>query len=191
VNRVTSAVQPLLALCGSRLLLRLADRQEHVFAGGVGSEFVENLPPGRGLWRGRALQVASGAATVEAVEPEVEVAPGPFVAVAANPEAFVERVRATGGVIERLETGGLTVSAGDTRSLVGDPDEWQSHWGMLPRLRQTLPLIVDGCSLAEYRAVTRQRELPPPLARRAGQFWLLEPDGTARRATLAADGPPR
>ena len=189
VQRVTGSIHPLLALCGARLLLRLADRPEHVFAGGVADEFDASAPPGRARWRGRALQVASGGARVAPALPELGIVTTPFVAVAANPDAFIARVRAAGLGAVRLDVGALTVSGGESRSLVGDPDEWQSHWAVLPRLRQTLPLLVDGCSLAEYRAVTRQRELPPPLSSRDGQFWLIEPDGTARRATLPAEHP--
>jgi DNA segregation ATPase FtsK/SpoIIIE, S-DNA-T family len=189
VQRVTGALQPVLALCGARMLLRLADRQEHVFAGGVGTEFDESAPPGRAIWRGRALQVATGGAPVVSTSPENAVLRGPFIAVAANPDAFIVRARSAGLHAERLDAGALSVSTGEPRSLVGDPDEWQSHWGALPRFRQTLPLVVDGCSLADYRAVTRQRELPPPLSGRGGQFWLLAPDGSPRRATLPNDHP--
>ena len=185
VHRVTGAVQPLLALCGSRLILRLADRQEHVFAGGTAGEFDENAPAGRGIWRGRGIQIARGEGSLEPVKAETAAVRGAFVAVAANPRAFIHRALAVGVRAERLDASALSVSTGEPRVLVGDADEWQSQWGALPRLRETLPVVVDGCSLAEYRAVTRQRELPPPLSGRIGEFWLLDPDGTARRATLA------
>jgi len=184
VHRIAATVQPLLALCGSRLLLRLADRQEHVFAGGRSQDFLEDAPPGRGTWRGRAMQVANGADAVEHVRADTSLVSEPFVAVAANPQAFIQRARLAGICAERLDASALTVSTGAPRVLVGDPDEWQSHWGALPRLRETLPLVVDGCSLAEYRAVSRQRDLPPPLSGIAGELWCLDPHGTARRAIL-------
>ncbi|WP_411698110.1 FtsK/SpoIIIE domain-containing protein, partial [Conyzicola sp.] len=57
-QRLTPALHPVVGLCGSRLLLRLPDRQEHVLAGGDGSAFVERLPPGAGRWNGLRLQVA-------------------------------------------------------------------------------------------------------------------------------------
>lgn len=189
VQRVTGALSPLVSLCGARLLLRLADRQEHVFAGGVASDFSAELPAGRGIWRGRVTQVAIGADPIERVVAEVTVVDAPFAAVVANPRAFIERARHLGLRAERIDAGTLTITAGEPRILVGDPDEWQAHWGALPRLGQTHPLVIDGCSLAEYRAATRQRDLPPPLSGRAGEFWLLDPDGTPRRATLPRTPP--
>jgi len=57
-QRLTAALHQLGSLCGSRLLLRLPSRQEHVSAGGDGQDFVEHALPGSGRWRGLALQVA-------------------------------------------------------------------------------------------------------------------------------------
>ncbi|GAB3806886.1 hypothetical protein GCM10028798_30410 [Humibacter antri] len=43
---------------GERLLLRQADRQEHVLAGAPAELFDPSAPPGRGVWRDKAVQVA-------------------------------------------------------------------------------------------------------------------------------------
>jgi S-DNA-T family DNA segregation ATPase FtsK/SpoIIIE len=57
-QRLTPALHPVVGLCGSRLLLRLPNRQEHVLAGGDGGDFVQRLPPGAGRWNGLRLQIA-------------------------------------------------------------------------------------------------------------------------------------
>ena len=57
-QRLTPALHPIVGLCGSRLLLRLPNRQEHVLAGGEGANFVERLPPGAGRWQALRVQVA-------------------------------------------------------------------------------------------------------------------------------------
>lgn len=57
-QRLTPALHSLAALCGSRLLLRLPNRQEHVLAGGDGAGFESALPPGAGVWQGLRVQVA-------------------------------------------------------------------------------------------------------------------------------------
>jgi S-DNA-T family DNA segregation ATPase FtsK/SpoIIIE len=80
--------------------------------------------------------------------------------------------------------GPLTVSRGDAPGIiVGDPDDWQARWGAIASLRETVPIMVDGCSVADYRAVTRDRRLPPPLVR-PETFWLVEPRAAPRRARL-------
>jgi S-DNA-T family DNA segregation ATPase FtsK/SpoIIIE len=57
-SRLGSGVQPFAALCDSRLVLRLPNRQEHVLAGGESAEFDAKLQPGGGHWRGNRVQVA-------------------------------------------------------------------------------------------------------------------------------------
>ena len=44
----------------------------------------------------------------------------------------------------------------------------------------------DGASLADYRLVTRRRDLPPPLAPANSRGWLVRPDGYV--ATAAGRG---
>ena len=57
-QRLTPALHPVVGLCGSRLLLRLPNRQEHVLAGGDGGDFEQRLPPGAGRWHGLRVQIA-------------------------------------------------------------------------------------------------------------------------------------
>ena len=52
-----TGLRPVAAQFGERLLLRCADRQEHVLAGAPAELFEADAPPGRGVWHGRAAQV--------------------------------------------------------------------------------------------------------------------------------------
>ena len=73
-------------------------------------------------------------------------------------------------------------------ALVGDPDEWQSRWGLIARVRDQADLILHECSLADVRLLTRSRRLPPPLAPGQSLAWRLRPDGALERVRLP--GPP-
>ena len=53
-----AALHALVGSFGSRLVLRLASREEHVLAGGEGARFDPAAPPGAGTWRGSVVQVA-------------------------------------------------------------------------------------------------------------------------------------
>ncbi|TBN56341.1 hypothetical protein EYE40_02425 [Glaciihabitans arcticus] len=198
LQRTTGSLGSVAALAGSRLLLRLPDRQEHVLAGGTGETYRDRLPPGAGLWQGHRVQVAMG----EPREPDAreriqrfDPAEHPmFAVVAARPDDTARRLVAAGvdpGSITRDgsalnpgQTTGLTVGAGERRVLLADSETWQSHWGAISTLRGRVPILFDGCSLADYRSLTRERELPPPLRTGTAQLWLLTPEGSVRRAEL-------
>ena len=101
-QRITPAVHTAASLCGSRLLLRLPNRQEHVLAGGDGSEFVERLPPGAGRWQGLRVQVAVAplplpdrpAHHLRSARAAEFAVPTPIAVVSARPADFVARLRA-------------------------------------------------------------------------------------------------
>jgi S-DNA-T family DNA segregation ATPase FtsK/SpoIIIE len=67
------------------------------------------------------------------------------------------------------------------------PDEWQSSpalWGAAAQA----PMLLVGCSAAEYRAITRRRELPPVLARVNGRAWLAAPGRPGVRVSVLGHG---
>jgi S-DNA-T family DNA segregation ATPase FtsK/SpoIIIE len=68
--------------------------------------------------------------------------------------------------------------------LVADVDTWQTQWAVLTGLRHRAPVLFDGCSIADYRAITRRRDLPPPLAPARARGWLLGLDGAVRRVNV-------
>jgi DNA segregation ATPase FtsK/SpoIIIE, S-DNA-T family len=193
-RRLAAPVHALAPLFGSRLLLRLGGRDEHVLAGGDGALFDPRASPGAGSWEGAAVQVALPADTVRrelAVPPPVVArvpVRGELAIVAARPGELVglwdrDRVRVR---VLGVPDDGPTVDPGRT-VVLGDPDAWQADWAELARARRELPLVVHGCPPADLRTLTRSRGMPPPL--RDGEVWLVE-QGRVRRAVLdiATDG---
>ena len=75
-------------------------------------------------------------------------------------------------------------TGGRARAIVGDAEAWQAHWGAVMSLRSSHQVVVDGYPAADFRALTRQRELPPPLNPGSPAFWLLPPEGGVLRARI-------
>ncbi|HMH59533.1 MAG TPA: FtsK/SpoIIIE domain-containing protein, partial [Galbitalea sp.] len=197
-QRLGGAMHSLSALCGSSLLLRMPSRAEHVLAGGEPSSFVPELPPGAGHWREKRIQVAvAPVRDVAAADPrEIIIDPtsASIVAVSANPERFASllrelapdrRIVVIGPIGLRDHPDDLTVSRGGLPTIVvADPDSWQSHWTTFGSLQRDSTVLFDGVSLAEFRALTRSRDLPPPFAGRERALWVQTPDKTLGRARL-------
>ncbi|MEQ1735301.1 MAG: hypothetical protein ABL886_02580, partial [Rhodoglobus sp.] len=182
VQRLSAHTQAIAAGMPSRLLLRHASRQDFVLAGGEGAQYVDDLPPGGGLWRGHRVQVALAATAQprEAVARVMALTPGRPLAVVTTRAADLLR-RYPGSVSLSEVTGELRASAPPTL-LVGDVEEWQSRWGAIAAVKSTAHILFDGCSTSDYRALTRSRHLPPPIS--PGVCWLLGEDGMASRAIL-------
>nr|WP_246376389.1 FtsK/SpoIIIE domain-containing protein [Conyzicola lurida] len=204
-QRLTSGLHSVAALCGSRLLLRLPSRQEHVLAGGDGEHFSSALPPGAGRWEGLRVQIAHTEAEPRPhpsrPAPPVLDLSRPLAVVTRRPAQFADRLRRSvpalsrSGAVSVLGAEGIGVSTGGSAAVVGDAQAWLSSWGSIAALRATHTLVVEGCGAAEFRSITRVTELPPPLAPTPGggtpaAFWALDPDGRITRATLPrAPGP--
>jgi S-DNA-T family DNA segregation ATPase FtsK/SpoIIIE len=199
-RRLPAGLHACAALCDSRLLLRMPNRQEHVLAGGDSGEFDAALPPGGGIWRGHRVQVAFD----NAAEPEP---PAPsavpraswrdaegWAIVSVRPGELVRRLGALPASAPPIEVVELPATpvlhapdlavrqAHARRAIVADVATWQSQWGLLGALGQRHAIVFDGCSVADFRALTRQRQLPPPLRQHSDAVWLLTPDGVLRRA---------
>jgi S-DNA-T family DNA segregation ATPase FtsK/SpoIIIE len=207
VQRLTGALQALPALCQSRLVLRLPSVQEHQAAGEPPARYDQSLPPGGGLWLGRRIQLvlpdhrnqpAPGSPAMT-VPPASAVAHSPHLIVVAGSVArTLAALRSAAfprhrDVIDLAAFGaagpgpGARLDVSDLGAgavLVADVDTWQAHWSVLAGLRQRAPLLFDGCSIADYRAITRRRDLPPPLAPARARGWLLDLDGAVRRVTV-------
>jgi S-DNA-T family DNA segregation ATPase FtsK/SpoIIIE len=203
-QRLAGSLHALAALCGSTLLMRTPDRQEHVLAGGDPSTFSPDLPPGAGTWRGTQLQVVRvDAPRASAIDPRTVVvdlaSSEPLAVVTSHPAQFSERLRharPTRSVLDIAATpasvptlggsGPITVSQGITAPvLIGDPDAWLARWGALGALRGSATILFDGCSVAEFRAVTGHRVLPPPPAGPRA-LWVMQRTGDVCRAVLAS-----
>ncbi|MEO6115306.1 MAG: FtsK/SpoIIIE domain-containing protein, partial [Pseudolysinimonas sp.] len=199
-QQLSGGLQTLAGLFDARVLLRQPSRDEHVLSGGDGATFDPRLPAGAGRWTGArgggaALQVAIGSEPLPAARlvelPTVRPDPGrPLAVVCPRPTELARRWVATGVRVILLgddpvpDDRELRVSQGDAPLvLLGDPDAWQAEWALLGLVRRELPLAVIGCGPSELRAVTRGRDLAPPLGRRAEECWWVD-DGVVRRALL-------
>ncbi|MGN6206793.1 FtsK/SpoIIIE domain-containing protein [Humibacter sp.] len=115
---------------GERLLLRHADRQEHVLAGAPADLFDPSAPPGRGVWRDKAVQVAlvnepdlgeQAARSAQAAPPVLEFPTRSItLVVARSPGTVASRLR---HAVPGLDVIDLTDPAGASRaadaSLIG------------------------------------------------------------------------
>ncbi len=206
VQRADAAVHRVLSLCDSRLVLRMTSRQEHTLVGGVADHFDEAMPPGGGYWRGDRVQVFLEPAAPPgraSSTPAVDLADFPLVAiVSSSPNATIGRLSAGSGevvdlrgdptAIERAtqlpSSGAAPVTestAASPRVIVGDVDAWLSAPRLLDLCRSGALIILEGCSVSEYRSITRSRAVPPPIEPGSANVWLVEPERMVRRATLA------
>ena len=188
-QRLTVDVNPLASIVPARLMLRHANKSEFVLAGGDGAGFDGTLPPGGGTWHGTRTQVVSDPDRLHAGAAETPAIPSPlrpWALVSSRSSAIGTQLAAAG--LEVLQLAMLvpgewesTLRSGHV--IVGDVEEWQSRWGLLPTLRPIAEIIFDRCTIADYRSLTRSRELPPPLAGLMDAVWL-ESDGAVQRAQL-------
>ena len=190
-QRLVPAIHQVASLCDSRIMLRMPSRQEFVLAGGASDGFVAGGPPGSGTWNGRAIQVAITDAT-----PTAPLTAGPrsidlgqtLAVVSTRPRDFAARAREAGATVIELAPGApdpkTLVVEPVGRIIVGDPDAWQAHWGAVSAIAATTGVLFDGCSLADYRALTRSRELPPPIIGSRGLAILLAPGRDPERVRI-------
>ncbi len=166
-RRVSSAMAQLAPLADTRVLLRLASRQEHVLAGGQSDRYDPALGPGGGWVAGARVQLAIA---------DAPGAPrrGQCVAVPAGPLAIV--VASGDDVPHGLGAVGTPASPGDVT--VGTVGEWEAAWGVLDRLRHDRPVVVLGVDERAVRQVLRGAPLSP--ATRGARRWMLD-RGVARR----------
>ncbi|TFD76451.1 FtsK/SpoIIIE domain-containing protein, partial [Cryobacterium fucosi] len=204
VQELSGALQALPALCRSRLVLRLPDAGAHSAAGADPALFDAALPPGGGSWYGSRIQLLEPEPGT--VQPPAGRDPGAGVGedlavhrsllvVAGSPARTLAALSAahSGEIVDLSavpgsEAGRLRVLADDGAVLVGDTDTWQAQWSLLGLLRPHTAIVFDGCGLADYRAISRRRDLPPPLAPGRNRVWVLRPDGAVVRSTLRAPG---
>ena len=147
---------------------------------------------------GASLGAWQGASPVEQSQPfgEFDVSDYPSVVVVTTRVAeFTRRLRAIDPPIgdvrplaaSRAGAGSVgvgsleVVSALSPTIVVGDPDGWQANWALLGALRAGGLVLIDRCSVAEFRAISGRRTLPPPIRVGVDDCWAIEPDGTVRR----------
>jgi S-DNA-T family DNA segregation ATPase FtsK/SpoIIIE len=195
-RRPAGDLAALAGLFGSRVVLRLSTREEHLLAGGAHGEWDPDLRPGAGFWRGAAIQVARapGARLPAAAVPAPAVVrhgSNPVLAVvAARPRAVADDARHGGARVIRLgldavpDASGLHTSTSRVPTvIVGDPDAWLADWPLLTTARREWPVVLTGCAPADHRALLRSHDLPPLLGSDPGECWLAT-EGMTVRAVL-------
>ena len=204
-QRLTGALQALPALCQSRLVLRLPSVYEHQAAGEPAASYDDTVPPGGGRWRGARIQLMQAEPAGHSQEPaavpsalhDAGASTRVLLVVAGSAARTAAAIRsAASPAFPHVALLGAHPSAGTLEDrlvvsdvaagtvLVGDADTWQAHWSLLTGLRGVAPLVFDGASLADFRLVTRRRDLPPPLAPASSRGWLVRPEGTVSRVTV-------
>ena len=203
VRRIPPSLQVLASLCDARVILRLGSRQDHLMAGGTGSGFSADAPPGSGEWKGSRIQVARrSSASRASTGPPPQRIPAfdlagydSVIVVTTRVAEFTRRLQSRGPPavqVCQLSAARQAEGRSGTDSLevvnvrvpnviVGDPDGWQANWTLLGALRAGALVVIDRCTVGEFRAISGRRILPPPLKIGADQCWALEPDGSVRR----------
>ena len=208
VTRVTPALSALAVLFDARLLLRMASRQDHLLAHGRGGDHDERMPPGGGWWKGERVQVIrhalldqarSGESSEGADAGAVDLAglgTRLLAVVAASSSAMVLALRSTHRIVDIRESGvarramdevaRLETLDGETWpvAVVGDVEAWHAAGPALAAIRAVGLVVVHGCTVGEFRALTRIRQHPPPLSSAAERAWVAHPDGTVTRCSV-------
>jgi S-DNA-T family DNA segregation ATPase FtsK/SpoIIIE len=178
-QRLTGAIQPLGALCGMRLLLRMPNRQEHVIAGGSTQSFDPDLRPGGGHYGDARVQIALNDRTPEVTRAtSVPFAPrGVTIVVSPRASALGARLAAAGHSVS-------TDPSATTGIVVTDPDGWNQNWAAFSAASKHHDVLFHDCSPAEFRQLSRTRTLPPLIVDPSSTGWLLAPDGRIERVRI-------
>lgn len=159
-RRATAAMGQLAPLADTRVLLRLASRQEHALAGGSMDRYDAAMPPGAAWVAGERVQLGlAPVAAAPRVPLRIPVPTGPLAIVAATPDDVPRGLGATG------------TPAAPADVTVGTVGEWEAAWGALDLLRLDRPVVVLGVDDRAARQVLRGAPLSPVL--RGERRWML------------------
>lgn len=212
-SRLGGVVHRFSAQLSSTLVLRLADRQDHLVAGAPASCFDPRRPAGRAHWHDSEVQIAlappspaspSSAPGVHRWRPSparatviVTRATGAVRAMLQRSTGTEQRVRLIEPAAHLFPSAPLAGVAGiesdvleDDAAIVVlvDPETWLSGRLVvgrdLPPSTAGADLVVHGCSAADFRQVTRSRELPPLLGYASGRAWWWRAGQEAMRVDL-------
>ncbi|GAA2174525.1 hypothetical protein GCM10009846_20810 [Agrococcus versicolor] len=168
-RRAAASMAQLAPLADTRVLLRLASRQEHVLAGGTNDRYDAALAPGGAWVAGERVQLAIDDHPVAPRTPARAALPaGPVAIVVASPHDAPSIPGVTG------------TPAAPADVTIGTVAEWEAAWGVLDRLRQDRPVVVLGVDDRAVRQVLRGAPLSPVL--RGAPRWMLERGVASRLA---------
>lgn len=192
-QRLPGALARTADLLPRRLVLPFRSRAEHVAAGGEGTLFDADAPPGRGAWGRTVLQVPQAPRPLAAaVESSAPFAPRPGVTavVTRRPRRVEDALAAaTGSSVLLLSEVSEAIEAPDEVAtiIVGDPDQWQRRWSLLAQLREQGDLVISADCAPEFRLLTTSRELPPFALPVPDRAWRCGPEGTIERVILPGE----
>ncbi len=208
-QRLVGPLSGLAPLFRERILLRSTSRAEYLLADGRPADFDPMLAPGEGFWSGTRLKVAVSAGSTSgaggpgppdgiyaAEQPETDASPrlsGRLLVVSTRVQSFIaEQGESHGEVLKLAElaidiprpTAQYVAGIADAPrlSIVGEPEEWLNHWALFGALRASFDVLFDACTVADYRSLTRRRDLPPPTNPGMPRRWLLTCAGVLGRA---------
>lgn len=198
-----SAVLPLIP---DVLILRIAAKADALIlldaatggpAGAAGFAWLADAPPGRGLFRGRAIQVAQSPhlpltpVRVHSIDEITE----PFVVVSRR--ASIRAHLAAAGYPDTIEPGewnGVVEPDAQARRVpVGDPEQWLQRPTALAGWIRSGACMFDGVTPGEVRALIRGSATPPPVDHPAEEAVMRWVDGTWDPVRVVAPtvAPPR
>jgi len=197
-QRLAAPLSALAPLFPERIHLRFASRQEYIVAEGAAHDHDARLAVGGGHWRGARLQVAVAPTSLQSRTRAaharlafVDSPPPQLLVVSSRPAPFLDRRNGAVPDASRLIDVGdratlaeFSSHAGEQAWLIGTPDSWVAAWTTFAALKTTIPVYFDGCTLVDFRSLTRRRDLPPPVEPGRPRGWLLDPDGTIIRFEL-------
>ncbi|MEZ5189952.1 MAG: FtsK/SpoIIIE domain-containing protein [Schumannella sp.] len=194
-RRIDGEIGRLAGQFGSRLVLRMASREDHVMAGADAASWDPSRSPGSGLWRGAETQVARRAGfhlpapdrpAAERVNPESH----PVLAVVATrPAEWAPRLAAAGWRVVELAPGAQADAApAAPAALLGDPDAWGAAWAIASRARREWSIAFVGCAASDHRALIPGGATPPPLGADPRECWLVAGGRTVRAVLEVPEG---
>ncbi|MFP7760778.1 FtsK/SpoIIIE domain-containing protein [Marisediminicola sp. LYQ85] len=212
-QRASPAISALVALCGSTLLLRASSAHEHVLWGGRSEDYDGRANPGRGIWRGHAVQIVhDGPPAVPVAHHVHEIAFDRARTTAVVTTRRAEMSRRLAGVegVRVVDLASVVGAERDARPprvtntaspdapgsdidvqhagvhsiVIGEPEQWFAAGAVLSAMRGRVTLVFDHCSSSEYRSLARSTVAPPPLDGARGRVWSIDESGRTRRARL-------
>ncbi|HRN29780.1 MAG TPA: hypothetical protein PK890_08785, partial [Terrimesophilobacter sp.] len=171
-------------------------------AGAESHQHSPNLPPGRGWYRGDLIHIVTTDTSrpAAAPKPTPELPHNTGLIVSTRPAELANRLSDTWGS-ERIrlltpsalagsDTSAFATSAGEHhRVLIADPDSWLARHALFTELGRRHPTAYHACTTAQYRQLSGDRTLPPPLATPHDTMWLAHPTASVCRAALPASQP--
>lgn len=192
---------------GATLLLRQHTRSDLVQLGGDPALWRVDDRPGAGQWAGLRVQCAAGgalaAAPPESSPPLMLRSGRRHALVTADPGGALRRLAGIAGVravalgvgtqAQQAAAAASGVVVGDPRLapeespaeapealvLVGDAESWSSAWQLWGAIRHDTTVLVHG-GLVEFRALIRDRTLPPLLDPADDRGWVIDGGRTGR-----------